>query len=75
VGSAGIDEVLSEWICFHDRGPSVDANVRAKIEKLAAEKHERVMLERLLNEISKIAFGRELLDFCLDLNISHHVRA
>jgi hypothetical protein len=60
-------EVQSEWIWFHDRGPSVNANVRAKIEKLAAEKHERVMLERLLNELSKIAFGRELLDFRLDL--------
>jgi hypothetical protein len=66
-------KVESEWICFQDRGPSVNANVRAKIEKLATEKHERVMLERLLNELSKIAFGRELLDLRLDLNISHHV--
>jgi hypothetical protein len=30
-------------------------------------------LERLLNELSKIAFGCELLDFRLDVNISHHV--
>jgi hypothetical protein len=31
------------------------------------------MLERLLNELSKIAFGREVLDFRLDVNILHHV--
>jgi hypothetical protein len=39
-------------------------------EKLAAEKHERVSLKRLFNELRKIAFGHELLDFRLDLHIS-----